>query len=213
MSALYQQINLYQPIFRKQRQIFSVSTMARAAGIVGVALIGFYFLGLSRVAALEAEAARLEGSESALLSRLASIDPSLTMSRRIEVEAELRKLNATLRDQARLVDALSSNPLGNVEGFSPFLAALGRQRTSEVWLTEVAINGSTRALELEGRSTRPALVMDYLQRLSREPSLVGQRFDRLQIERDEATAGVKFAVKSRAADSARDGEVVAREAQ
>ena len=30
MSAIYQQVNLYQPIFRKQRQIFSAMTMAQA---------------------------------------------------------------------------------------------------------------------------------------------------------------------------------------
>jgi hypothetical protein len=211
VTAIYQQVNLYQPIFRKQRQIFSVVTMARAAAIVAVALIGLYFLGLSRVGALEAEASRLEATESALLARLASIDPSLSMNRRIEVEAELRRLNATLRDQTRLIDALGSHPLGTTEGFSKFLAALGRQHSAELWLTELAINGSTRALELEGRSTRAGLVMEYLERLGREPALVGQRFDRLEIERDDVKPEVTFAARSRAAGSPDEIEVAARD--
>ena len=37
---MYQQINLYQPIFRKQRQIFSAVTMLQALGVVAVALLG-----------------------------------------------------------------------------------------------------------------------------------------------------------------------------
>ena len=75
MSAIYQQVNLYQPIFRKQRQIFSAMTMAQAGAIVAVALIGFYFLGLSRVTALEAQVEQLERTVAGLITRIASIDP------------------------------------------------------------------------------------------------------------------------------------------
>jgi Tfp pilus assembly protein PilN len=213
MTAMYQQINLYQPIFRKQRQIFSAMTMVRAAGVVAVALVGFYFLGLWQVEALETEVVRLESSEAAMLTRLASIDPSLSLNRRVEVEEELRRLNATLRDQARLIDGLNAHPLGTTEGFSAFLAALGRQHTAELWLTELAINGSTRALELEGRSTRAELVMEYLERLGHEPALAGQRFDRLEIARVDDGAEVTFEVKSKAADSPEARETLASDAQ
>jgi hypothetical protein len=213
VTAIYQQINLYQPIFRKQRQIFSAITMAQAAGIVAVALLGFYFFGLLRVTALETEALRLEGSEAGLLTRLASIDPSLGMNRTAEIEEELRKLNATLRDQDRLVEALREQSLGTTEGFSGFLAALGRQHTPQLWLTQFAINGSTRALELSGRSTRVELVPEYLAALGREPALAGQRFDRLEIARDEATAEVTFEAKSKAAESADESRIDARQTQ
>ncbi len=212
MTAIYQQVNLYQPIFRKQRQIFSALTMVQAGGIVAVALIGFYFLGLWRVTALEGEVEQLEGAEARLLMQLAGIDPSLSMNRRVEVEQELAKLNATLRDQQRLVDALNEHPLGTTEGFSGFLTALGRQHTPELWLTDFAINGSTRALELAGRSTRAELVPDYLQRLGREPALAGQRFDRLEIARDDASAEVTFQATSKAADS-EEPEALARQAR
>lgn len=213
MSAIYQQVNLYQPIFRKQRQIFSAMTMAQAGAIVAVALIGFYFLGLSRVTALEAQVEQLEGAEAGLITRLASIDPSLSMNRRVEVEGELRRLNATLRDQQRLAEALNEHPLGTTEGFSGFLAALGRQHTPELWLTDFAINGGTRALELAGRSTRAELVPEYLQRLGREPALAGQRFDRLEIARDDSSAEVTFQAKSKAADASEEREPLARQAR
>jgi MSHA biogenesis protein MshI len=201
-AAIYQQVNLYQPIFRKQRQIFSATTLLQAAAVVAVALLGFYFLGLWRVGSLEAEVARLENSEMALLAQLGSIDPSLGASRRVQVEEELRRLNATLLDQQRLIDVLQRHPLGTTEGFSGFLAALGRQHTPQLWLTGFAINGSTRALELSGRGTRAELIPEYLQRLGREPALAGQRFDRLEIERDAETSEVVFRAKSKAAESA-----------
>jgi len=195
---MYQQINLYQPIFRKQRQIFSAVTMVQALGLVAVALVAVYAYGAWQVSDLEFEVVQLEGREKALTTQLARIDPSLTANRRMEAEQELRRLNATVLDQQRLIEVLRDGPLGNTGGFSPYLAALGRRRTPELWLTDFAINGGSGAIELAGRSTRPDLVPEYLQRLGREPVLVGQQFDQFEIERDDENGEAEFRATSRA---------------
>lgn len=196
---MYQQINLYQPIFRKQRQIFSATTMLQALGLVVAALLGIYAYGLIQVADLETEVVQLEGRERALATQLARIDPNLSQNRRQGAEEELKRLTATLVDQQRLIEVLRDRPLGSVQGFSGYLAALGRQRTPEVWLTEFAINGSTGALEVSGRSTQPALVPEFMQRLGTEAALGGQQFDRFELERDRATGQSVFRATSRAA--------------
>ena len=196
---MYQQINLYQPIFRKQRQIFSATTMAQLLGIVGVALLLIYGYGLLQVRGLEGEIAQLEGHETALTTQLARIDPLQNQHRRTEVEEELKKLNSAIVIQQRLIDVLRERPLGSQSGFSAYLAALGRERTPELWLTQFAINGSTGALELAGRSTRAELVPEYLQRLGREQALTGQRFDALQIEHDTTNGEAVFSATSEAA--------------
>jgi hypothetical protein len=195
---MYQQINLYQPIFRKQRQVFSSVTMLQAIGIFAAALLGIYVYGLANVSGLEAEVALLESRESALAAQLLRIEPAFGDSRRAELEAELARLNVTLLDQQRLIEVLREQPLGN-SGFSSYLAALARQRTPELWLTNLAINGGTGAIELEGRSLQAPLVAEYMQRLGREPALAGQTFDRFEIGRDEATGEATFHATSRAA--------------
>src|SRR5258706_453055 len=63
---MYQQINLYQPIFRKQRQIFSATTLAQVLGVVAAALLLLYGYGLLQVRGLEAQVVQLEGREQAL---------------------------------------------------------------------------------------------------------------------------------------------------
>jgi MSHA biogenesis protein MshI len=133
------------------------------------------------------------------MTQLARIDPSLSQHRREEVEAELQLLNATLLDQQRLIEVLREEPLGNAEGFSRPLAALGRPRTPEVWLTAFAINGSTSAIELSGRSTRPELVPQYLQQLGQQEVLAGVQFDRFELGSDEQTGETVFRATSRAA--------------
>ncbi len=197
--TMYQQINLYQPIFRKQRQIFSATTLAQVLGIVAVALLAIYGYGLLQVRGLEGEVVQLEGREKALTTQLARIDPVQSQHRRTEVEEELKKLNATLLTQQRLIDVLRDRPLGSQTGFSGYLAALGRERTPELWLTQFAINGSTGALELAGRSTRPELVPEYLQRLGHQQALMGQKFDALQIEHDTENGDAVFRATSQAA--------------
>jgi len=196
---MYQQINLYQPIFRKQRQIFSAVTLAQALALVTVALLAIYAYGLVRVHGVEGEVVQLEGRERALTTQLARIDPASSQGRRNEVERELARLSATLLDQQRLIEVLRDRPLGNGTGFSGYLAALGRQRTPELWLTALAINGGTGAIELAGRSLRPELVPEYMQRLGSEATLAGQQFDRFEIERDEETGEAVFRATSRAA--------------
>jgi cell division protein FtsB len=199
---MYQQINLYQPIFRKQRQIFSAKTMLQALGLVSVALLAIYGYGSFRVGNLEAEVVQLEGRERALTTQLARIDPSMGSARRAELEAELARLNATLLEQQRLIEVLRDHPLGRTEGFSGYLAALGRQRMAELWLTAIAINGATSAIELSGRTLTAELVPVYMQRLGRETVLTGQRFDQFEIERDGETGEAVFHATSRAVTEA-----------
>jgi hypothetical protein len=196
---MYQQINLYQPIFRKQRQIFSAATMLQALAIVTVALLAIYGYGQVRVRGLEAEVVQLEGRERALDVQLARIDPSLNRGHRDEVAGELARLNATLLDQQRLIEVLREQPLGDTAGFSPYLAALGRQRQPALWLTAIAVNGGSRAIELAGRTLDAKLVPEYMQRLSGEPALAGQRFDRFEITHDDETGEAVFRATSRAA--------------
>ncbi len=197
--TMYQQINLYQPIFRKQRQIFSATTLVQGVGIVAAALLAIYGYGLLQVRGLEGEVVQLEGREKALTTQIARIDPAQNQHRRTEVDEELKKLNATLVTQQRLIDVLRERPLGSQRGFSGYLAALGREHTAELWLTQFAINGSTGALEIAGRSTRPELVPEYLQRLGHEQALTGQRFDALEIARDADNGEAVFHATSQAA--------------
>jgi len=208
--AIYQQVNLYQPIFRKQRQVFSARTMAQAAAVVAVALLGIYAYGVWRLAGLDAEVAQLEGRERAFVAQLGRIDPNVGASRRAEVDREIKELNATLLDQQRLIDVLRDQPLGSTDGFSASLAALGRQHTPLLWLTNLTINGATRAIELGGRSLRAELVPEYLQRLGSETALTGQRFDRLDIERDKDSAEIAFHVTSRRVDPRAEETLAAR---
>jgi hypothetical protein len=208
-ARLYQQVNLYQPIFRRQRQIFSAATMLEAAAVFAVSLLAIHAYGLWKVSGLEAEAVQLEGREKAYAAQIGRFDASSGTDTRREMEQELKKLNAERLAQQRLIEILETRPLGSTDGFSGYLGALARRHTNGLWLTELRINGASRAIELVGRTTKPDLVPQYLLSLGEEEALSGQRFDALQIERAENGGDISFRVSSRAVEES-GPEAVAR---
>lgn len=206
----YQQINLYQPIFRRQRQIFSAVTMLQAAGIVAIALLTIYGYGLWQVRGLEREALQLEGREKAYSTQLARLDPESSTAQRRAAEQELERLTATLLTQQRLIDVLENKPLGSTEGFSEVLAALARQRSRGLWLTDITINRVSNAIELLGESVAPGLLPAYLLQLGEEDALTGYRFDDFEIERSEDSDTIIFRVSSNAVTDGRADDPLTR---
>ncbi len=211
MSArIYQQVNLYQPIFRRQRQVFSAVTMLQATGVFAVSLLAIHFYGLWKVAGLEAEAVQLEGRAKTYSAQIGRLDSSTGAAHRREMEQDLERLDAERLEQQKLIEILESRPLGSTDGFSAYLAALARRHTAGLWLTELNIDGASRSIELIGRTKKADLVPAYLLSLGAEDALSGQRFDELRIERSNDGGEISFRVSSRAAAGEPGSEALAR---
>jgi Tfp pilus assembly protein PilN len=204
-QSLYQQINLYQPIFRRQKQVFSGLTMLQSTAVIAVALLTIHLYGVFHVVGLEAQAIELEGRERAYSTQLASIDPTATLATQQSLAGELARLNQQILDQQRLIDVLRNEPPGRIAGFSSYLEALALSVKRGIWLTELSVNGATEAVELLGRATSADLVPTYLQLLGEQDALQGQAFDQFRIERNAQESGVSFYVTSEAVGLADQG--------
>ena len=198
-SAMYQQINLYQPIFRKQRQIFSAATMAQALGIVAAALLAHLrlWLGEGRRARGRSRAARrpragADDAARAHRSRLGRESPRRAGSGAQAFERHARRSAAPHRRAARAAARRYGRFLGLSRGAgAPAHAGAVAHRARH--------QRRHGAIELAGRSLRPELVPEYMQRLGSETALAGQRFDLFEIERDGENGEATFRATSRAA--------------
>ena len=202
-ETLHQQINLYQPGFRRQELVFSAATILQSVAVIAIALLTIFGFSVFQVARLELQAAQLERTEQAKSVQLASVDQTSGPARRAEIEAELEALNRRLAEQQKLVEVLQEKPPGSSDGFSRYLSALARQRHPGVWLTSISVNGNHEAIELHGRSFDAQRVPEYLAALTREAALNGQRFDDFSIFRTD-NADVSFHVSSKAATERRE---------
>ncbi|MBC7982328.1 MAG: hypothetical protein H7Y02_00585 [Candidatus Obscuribacterales bacterium] len=185
-----QQINLYQPIFRQERKLFSLRTVGITLAVVSVALIAMWGLGVYQVSNLE-RAVNAVREQQVAQQRMADTATGLINAQTSPeaVNASIKRLSAQLAERTRALDLLKNGAAGSSEGFAGRLSALARRHTDGLWLDRMLIGPSQNfganvgALLLEGRSVDAQLVPKYLQELAAEPELTGARFDVVVIDR------------------------------
>lgn len=198
-----QQINLYQPIFRKQKRRFSALAMLQAVGLVvaGVALMAGYVVW--QIGALRSELRQAEQKLASASKQLAEITRQFGGKERGPTIAKrIAQLEREIAERERVQQILQRGIFSNTEGFSPYLVALARQHQPGVWLTALDITGAAEQMALSGRSIDAELVPRYLQKLSQEQRLSGIEFHVFQLARPQGkpqAAYVEFLVKTEAA--------------
>lgn len=181
---MHQQINLYQPIFREERKLFSLKTVLVAMAIVIASLLGMWALGARNVANLERAVTQLREQQAAQEQLAQKANAMLSaQGNPAAVEAEVKRLSALLAERTNALNLLRSGAAGESRGFAPRLAALARQRADGVWLEELVLGGGANGLILRGRSVSAERIPKYLQMLTAEPELSGARFDEVVLDR------------------------------
>ncbi|HET9679995.1 MAG TPA: PilN domain-containing protein [Gammaproteobacteria bacterium] len=185
---MIQQINLYQPLFRRQKKVFSASAMLLVTGIVLAALILIYGFAQWQLHLLAERYQNLQAQEQQITQRLMEISTQWTGQRGVEpLKADVQQLENRLQARRRAMAGLSGHAAGNTQGFSAQLAGLARQVIDGLWLTAVTLDAGGEQVSLTGRTTAPALLPKYVQKLGAEPAFNGLRFEGLRIYRLEDT--------------------------
>lgn len=187
-----QQVNLYQPIFRKEQKKFSARAMLESIAlmIVGVALM-FGFT-VWQIHSLRGEAERAEQQRLLLSKRVAEATLQLTAKGGARsLDAEIAALERELGARQRLQGLMEAGVLGNSRGFSDYFVAFARQQVPGVWLTGLDIAGAAERMTLQGRSSDPELVPRYVQKLSAEKRLSGIEFQVFQMSRPVQVQGAQ----------------------
>lgn len=199
-----QQINLFNPVFLKQKKYFSVVTMLQALGLIVAGSILFYGYAWYQVRQLDVQTREITRRYEAEQKRLVNYANEFSPQRAAQqLNEELQALETQSASQQTLLDTLKSGAIGNTQGYSEYLRAFARQAVSGLWLTGFDIVGDGAQMMLYGATSSPQLVPSYIQRLNREAALRGKSFAALQMSRpkaaDEAGAPrgyVEFSLRS-----------------
>ncbi len=178
-----QQINLYQPIFRKEKRKFSAATMLQATVLMVFGIGLMYGYTYWQVRQLRDNFSQTDKQFVSLTKQLD--DATRQFGERLQskdLQAQVQKLQQQLTEKQNLQQVLQSAQF-NTQGFSGYFIAFARQHIPEVWITGLDIVGAAEQLVLSGRSTNPELVPRYLQRLSAETRLSGIEFRSFQMTR------------------------------
>lgn len=184
-----QQINLFNPLFRKQKKYFSAVTMLQALSLILLGSLLLYGYAWYRMSTLDEQAQQtasaLKATQAQLMETTAQFGPRQPSQLLTE---EVARMEAKLQARQRVVGMLESGELGNSRGFSGFFRALARQTMNGVWITSFHVSGAESDMAISGRALQPELVPVYLTRLKTETILAGKSFSNMEIRLPAAEA-------------------------
>ena len=183
-----QQINLYNPLFRKKGFSFTSSTaMLYGMGIavvVGAAGAAYERHQLRQVSAT---AQAVDQTHKDMVARFDNLTAALTQQKpNAQLETELAKLDTQLKGRQEIIETLNGGAVGNTGGFSEYMRAFSRQSINGIWLTGFDIAYGGNELAIQGRTLNADLVATYLKQLNQEKPLQGRQFAALRISQPPA---------------------------
>lgn len=182
-----QQINLFNPIFLKQKKIFTAVHMAQTLGLVTAGALLLAAVGAVKNSQLAERVAAGKATLTAAEARLAQVTREFPPKPKSQaLEADLVRMQEELKSLQEVQAILERGELGNTAGYSEYFRAFARQSVTGVWLTGVSVVGAGKEIGLEGRALQPELVPGYIQRLTREAVLQGKTFGSMEISRPGA---------------------------
>ena len=190
-----QQINLFNPVFMKQRKYFSLLTMLQGLGMVIAGSLIFYGYAIYQVDQLKRQAdennKRYIAEQTRLTGFVAEFSPQHSMQL---LQNEVQHLDRQVAEQDRIIETLKSGAVGNTTGYSEYMRAFSRQVVHGLWLTGFKVTGDAAQISLSGGVVNPQLLPVYIQRLGRERIMKGKTFSTLKMQQsrdDQAGGGVK----------------------
>lgn len=180
-----QQINLFNPVFLKQKKVFSSLAMAQALGVLLFGSMAMVAYGKHHVNKLDKEAQMVNAQLVQKQARQAMVNAEFAPRQPSPaLVAEIAETEAQLRSLQRVSGVLERGELGNTAGFSEYYKALARQNMPGLWLTGVSVAGAD--IGIRGRAMEGSMVTGYINRLTREPVMQGKSFASLEIAQGEA---------------------------
>ncbi|NOY71725.1 MAG: PilN domain-containing protein [Gammaproteobacteria bacterium] len=182
-----QQINLFQPIFRKERKLLSFHALLQACGAVILLLLGLYGWGWQQTQYLQSDFISLQKQSERQITQLSAIGiKPLDGKPKVSLQKKLAQLEQQLLTERKTVTQLTQARNSYSRGVSGYLESFSRQLPKGVWLTGFSVQAGGQNLIIRGGALKPALVPLFLEQLSAEATLSGTHFGLLQIERQKS---------------------------
>lgn len=184
-----QQINLFNPAFRKQKALFAAPVLAAGLGAVVVVIGVAAALGQYEVRKLEREVA---DSRALLTKRQAAQVAAATQfaprQKDPGIDGQVTRTQAEIEALRQADGILRGGGIGNNAGYAPYFRAFAQQAVPGVWLTGLRIVGAGNDIEVRGRALQAGAIPGYIAQLQGKPAFHGKTFAALSIAPPAAAA-------------------------
>lgn len=178
-----QQINLFNPIFLKQKKYFSAVTMLQGLALIllGCLLLTAYAefqLSIRKREAAAASALLLK-TQAQLITITAQFAPHQSDP---ALDKQIKDAQDEINAAQKVFDSLQNGQFGDTKGYSTYFRGFSREIVDGLWLTGISIYGAGHDINLSGRTLNPELVPVFLAHLKREQEMQGKSFSNLEMQ-------------------------------
>lgn len=192
---MQQQINLFQPVFRRETKVFSARALAQVLGLALVLIVAGFALLQMQLSRHNATHDLLDGQYRRLDSQLQALETRADAGELTALDNRIKELETRLSDGAAELAQLQDQVLSSSGGYAPLLEALARHPQDGLWLTTIRVQGDE--LELEGRTLDPERLPAYLAELNADATLARWPLTTVQLERlADPTTQLRFTLRS-----------------
>ena len=182
-----QQINLFNPIFRKQKKYFSSVAMLQALALIWLACVAFSVESMLRTRSLQAQLGATEAQLASKQHKLADYRVQFAPRKKSDtLPVEIAEAQRELTMLTSAAATIQRGGFGDTRGFSGYFKAFAHQHVEGLWLTDISIAGGGAQIGMRGKTLDAELVPQYIRRLGTEPFMQGKAFSSLEIERPAA---------------------------
>ncbi|HHJ13383.1 MAG TPA: hypothetical protein ENJ79_03275 [Gammaproteobacteria bacterium] len=195
---MQQEINLYQPVFRKQHKVFSAATLAQMLAAVVLLLALLVVHAAWSLRDMRASAAALAQQLAVQHAQLSAHEQRLRTPDTQAIDREIEALDTRIEQRQDLLSRFDTLALQTNQGFGARFRALASLHRPGLWLDSIHMDGRGH-IELHGQALEARLVPDYQQRLNHDPLLGRQAFQTVRIDRTGAspnTAAAAFTLRN-----------------
>lgn len=179
---MYQQINLYQPVFRHEKKIFSALALLELLGLILLLLVGVYGLLRWQLSQLDDDLAALQQHHTTLSSQIERMEQAQAGKDLEALDQQIQSLEQRSELLAQLLDRMDTFAAPGSR-FSTLLTDLAKVQIPGLWLTRIHLQaGGTTTLE--GTAMAPETVPRYLRQLADQPQLGRKHLDQVEIARN-----------------------------
>lgn len=197
MDYPLQQINLYQPLFRKQRKLFSFPFALQTLSIFILALSVIYGFNLNQLSGLEQKLAANNELNKQRLTQLERLSKDLNQFQGSNKKTRLDQLKQELQAEGFLLSVLGDVYASHSKGFAAYLEGFSRRVVDGLWISRFDMLNGGRAVKLVGGALKPDAVPRFIENLKQEKALRGTNFQVLEIDRpDKKKKWVNFSLAS-----------------
>lgn len=181
---MHQQINLFQPLFRKQQKVFSATTLVQIIAAVTVLLLVFFGHARWTLANMEATANNMQKQYIQLQRQISALQAVLNIPGSEALDNEIEQLRMKIEMRKGLLAHFDTPVTENQRGFYRRFRVLAEQNISDLWLEGITMEGNGH-IEIRGSTSSARQIPAYIQHLSKQPELTGARFETVQLKRPD----------------------------